>query len=147
MLRTLRVKDFAIINEITLELYKGFTVFTGETGAGKSILIDALNLVVGGRASSEVIRDGKKEALIEALFEDIKNPVVLQKLDIYDLRDGNDLVIRRIISRNGRGRVFINGSPVTLSMLEDICNGLVDIHGQNEHQILLNKNHHLHYLN
>lgn len=147
MLKTLRVKDFAIIDEIILEFDKGFTVFTGETGAGKSILVDALSLVMGGRASMDMIREGKDTAVVEALFEGISNPVIKERLCAYGLdSDNGELIIRRIISRSGKNRIFINGALSTTSMLKDICSGLIDIHGQHEHQLLLRKETHIEYL-
>lgn len=147
MLRTLRVKDFAIIDEASLEFSKGFIVFTGETGGGKSILVDAIGLITGGRASADVVRDGSDEAVVEAIFEDIKDAGLTEKMHRYGIdTEGNDLFIRRNIARNGKSRVYINGVLSTLSMLEDICSGLIDIHGQHEHQNLLRKEMHLEYL-
>ncbi len=147
MLRGLRVKDFAIINEMNLEFREGFTVFTGETGAGKSILVDAIGLIIGGRAATDVVRDGSDEAVIEAIFEDIKDDGLLEKIGRYGIDPGGDeVLIRRNISANGKNRIYINGTLSTLSMLEDICSGFVDIHGQHEHQNLLKKEMHIGYL-
>lgn len=147
MLRTLRVKDFAIIDELNLEFQNGFTVFTGETGAGKSILVDAIGLITGGRASTDAVRDGSDEAVVEAIFEDIKDPVLIEKMKGYGICTNSDeILIRRNINRNGKSRIYINGVLSTLSMLEDICSGLVDIHGQHEHQHLLKREMHLEYL-
>ncbi|MDD5434264.1 MAG: AAA family ATPase, partial [Nitrospira sp.] len=147
MLRGLRVRDFAIIDEANVEFGNGFTVFTGETGAGKSILIDAINLITGGRASSGVVRHGKEEAVIEAIFDDMVLPALKEKLEKYGISiEGDELLIRRNISKNGKSRVYINGVISTLLMLDDICSGLVDIHGQHEHQSLLKKELHIEYL-
>lgn len=143
----LRVKDFAIIDLVNLEFHNGFTVFTGETGAGKSILVDAIGLLIGGRASIDIVRDGSDEANLEAIFEGVKDADLLEKMSSYGIHtEGDEVLIRRNISKNGKNRVYINGVLSTLSMLEDICSGLVDIHGQHEHQILLKKEMHLEYL-
>lgn len=152
MLRCLRVKDFAIIDEAGIDFTDGFTVFTGETGAGKSILIDAISLITGGRASSDDVRDGKEEAVIEAVFDlDMKHapafPAFRDKMDKYGIpEDSDEILIRRNISRNGKSRVYINGVLSTLLILDDISNSLVDIHGQHEHQSLLKKELHLEFL-
>lgn len=152
MLRCLRVKDFAIIDEAGIDFTDGFTVFTGETGAGKSILIDAISLITGGRASSDDVRDGKEEAVIEAVFDlDMKYvpafPAFKNKMDKYGIpEDSDEILIRRNISRNGKSRVYINGVLSTLLILDDISNSLVDIHGQHEHQSLLKKELHLEFL-
>ncbi|MBI5192238.1 MAG: DNA repair protein RecN [Nitrospirae bacterium] len=149
MLRCLRVKDFAIIDEASIDFTDGFTVFTGETGAGKSILIDAISLITGGRASADDVRDGKEEAVIEAVFDlDLEYvPAFKDKMDKYGIsEDSDEIIIRRNISRNGKSRVFINGVLSTLLILDDISNSLVDIHGQHEHQSLLKKELHLEFL-
>lgn len=147
MLRGLRVKDFAIIDEANVDFGNGFTVFTGETGAGKSILIDAISLITGGRASSDVVRDGSEEAVIEAIFDDINPPYVAEKMTRYGIStEGEEILIRRNISKSGKSRVYINGVLSTLLMLDDVCNGLVDIHGQHEHQSLLKKDLHIEYI-
>lgn len=147
MLRSLRIKGFAIIDEITLDFHNGFTVFTGETGAGKSILVDALSLTIGGRASADAVRDGDDEAVVEAIFEDIKDSDLIERMAGYGIdAEGDEIIIRRNISRNGKSRIYINGVLSTLSMLEEIGSGLVDIHGQHEHQNLLKREMHLSYL-
>ncbi len=152
MLRCLRVKDFAIIDEVSVDFTDGFTVFTGETGAGKSILIDAINLITGGRASSDDVRDGKEEAVIEAVFDLYPEYVPAlhsfkDKLDKYGIpEECEEILIRRNISRNGKSRVYINGLLSTLLILDDISNSLVDIHGQHEHQSLLKKELHIEFL-
>ena len=147
MLKVLRVKDFAIADEINLEFPDGFTVFTGETGAGKSILVDAIGLLIGGRATADVVRDGSDEAVIEAVFDKIDNDDLPAKMNRYGIElDSNEILIRRNINKNGKNRIYINGILSTLSMLEDIGSGLVDIHGQHEHQNLLKKEMHMEYL-
>lgn len=147
MLRALRIKDLAIIDELNLEFTEGFAVFTGETGAGKSIIVDALDLITGGRGSSDIVRDGCEETVIEGIFESIDKGLHKEKLLKYGIDDcGNELLVRRSISRSGRNRLYINGTLSTLSVLNDICSELIDIHGQHEHQTLLKKESHCGYL-
>lgn len=151
MLSSLTIKDFAIIDRVTLELGPGLTVITGETGAGKSILIDALNLVLGGRASAEVIRTGADAATVEALFE--LDEAASQELrarlaaaGVDDAETAAQLVVRRVVSRSGRHRVYLNDALVTLSTLAEVAGGLVDISGQHEHYSLLRPEFHLELL-
>ena len=143
MLSSLTIKDFAIIDRVTLELGPGLTVITGETGAGKSILIEALNLVLGGRASVEVIRTGADAATVEALFDLAEAPEVQARLTAAGLETAAQLVVRRVLSRSGRHRVFLNDSLVTLATLADVVGTLVDISGQHEHYSLLRPDFHL----
>ena len=147
MLRALRIKDLAIIDELNLEFTEGFAVFSGETGAGKSIIVDALDLITGGRGSSDIVRDGCEETIIEGIFDSINKDLHKEKLRKYGIEDnGNELLVRRSISRSGRNRLYINGSLSTLSVLNDICSELIDIHGQHEHQTLSRKESHCGYL-
>ncbi|HEY4620027.1 MAG TPA: AAA family ATPase, partial [Nitrospirota bacterium] len=147
MLRVLRIKDLAIIDELKLEFTEGFSVFTGETGAGKSIIVDALDLITGGRGSSDIVRDGCEETVIEGIFESLDKGLNKEKFLKYGIDDcGDELLVRRNISRSGRNRLYINGTLSTLSVLNDICSELIDIHGQHEHQILLKKESHRGYL-
>ncbi|HBI24868.1 MAG TPA: DNA repair protein RecN, partial [Nitrospiraceae bacterium] len=147
MLRILRIRDFAIIDEVSLEFGIGLTVFTGETGAGKSILVDALSLIAGGRASADVVRDGAEEAIVEAVFDELIDPDLLNKITNYGIPlDGSELIIRRIISSSGKSRIYINGILSTLSILQDIGACLIDLYGQHEHQNLLKKEMHIDYL-
>jgi len=147
VLRSLRIKGYAIIDEVTLDFPGGLTVFTGETGAGKSILVDALSLTIGGRASADVIRDGDDEAVVEAIFEDIGGSDIIDRMAGYGIVvEDDEIIIRRNINRNGKSRIYINGVVSTLSMLSEIGSGLVDIHGQHEHQNLLKREMHLSYL-
>jgi len=147
VLKALRIKDFAIIDEMSLEFEKGFTVFTGETGAGKSILVDAIGIMIGGRAAAEVVRYGSDEAVVEAIFEEVTDAGLFEKMTQYGIpADGNEILIRRNISKGGKNRIYINGALATLSMLEEICSGLVDIHGQHDQQNLLKKERHVEYL-
>lgn len=145
MLLQLKIRDFAIIDEVDLELGAGFTVVTGETGAGKSILVDALMLALGGRASGDVVRNGCDAAEVEALFDISAHPVVQARLEQRELigDDAGTLLVRRVIGAKGRAKVIINGRLSTLATLGEIVRGLVDISGQHEQQSLLFTENHL----
>ena len=138
MLTELRIRNLAIIEELGLEFSEGFTVFTGETGAGKSILVDAVDLLVGGRSSIDQIRAGAEEAEVSGVFSLANNGLIAQVLSEQDLRDSDEkeLILRRILSRAGRNRVHVNGRPAPLGVLQALRGFLVDIHGQHEHQSL-----------
>ena len=148
MLTELRIRNFAIIEEIGLEFAEGFTVFTGETGAGKSILVDAVDLLVGGRASADLIRAGAEEAEVSGVFSLAPGSPVARVLQEQDLISSgeHELILRRILSRAGKNRIHINGRPAPLNVLQSLRGLLVDIHGQHEHQRLLNPRNHLEYL-
>ena len=142
MLQTISLRDFVIVDQLELDFASGFTVLTGETGAGKSILLDALSLVLGERADSSQIREGATRAEISALFR--INPEQVQHfkqwLDEqgFPLEDeGQSLLLKRTVESNGRSRAFINGSVATVTQLRDAGDQLVDIHGQHAHQLLL----------
>lgn len=148
MLSELSIKNFAIIESLTLSFEKGLTVLTGETGAGKSIIIDAISLLVGGRGSSEFVRAGEKRAELEGLFflEEENHPCILKCRELgIDAGDGM-VVLRRDISANGKSICRINGKLVTLGILREIGSTLVDIHGQHDHQELMDEQKHLHLL-
>jgi DNA repair protein RecN (Recombination protein N) len=136
MLRTLHLRDFVIVDQAELHFDAGFTVFSGETGAGKSILIDALSLVLGARSDARFVREGCKRTDISALF---RAPETLtQWLEEQSLEtDHNELVLRRVIDQQGRSKAYINGIPATLAQLKELGEHLVDIHGQHAHQSLL----------
>ncbi len=135
MLRGLHIRDFVIVTEADISFEAGFTVFSGETGAGKSILIDALALTLGGRADSSVLREGASRAEISAVFE---TPASLTEwLTEHDLHAEHELVLRRVIDAQGRSRAYVNGSVVTIAQLREIGEQLIDIHGQHAHQSLL----------
>ena len=142
MLQTLALRDFVIVDQLELDFVSGFTVLTGETGAGKSILLDALSLVLGERADSSQIREGSNRAEISALFR-IDNSQISRFAEWLDeqgfpLEDGGQsLLLKRTIENNGRSRAFINGSVATLAQLREAGDQLVDIHGQHAHQLLL----------
>ena len=131
MLRFLRIQHLAVIDRLELEFEPGFTVLTGETGAGKSILMGAVGLLVGGRASADLVRTGEDQASVEAIFE---------------TADGREMIVRREISAQGRSRALIDGVLATSGALRDACGDLVDMHGQHEHQVLLDPASHLELL-
>jgi DNA repair protein RecN (Recombination protein N) len=135
MLRSLHIRDFVIVDRMDIGFDAGFTVFSGETGAGKSILIDALALALGERADSGVVRVGTERADISAVF-DLPSPL-RSWLQEQALDSDDELVLRRVVDRQGRGRGFINGVPATLAQLRQVGARLVDIHGQHAHQSLL----------
>ena len=143
MLRHLSIRDFVIVAALDLEFDSGFTVFSGETGAGKSILIDALALALGARADASVVRTGETRADITAEFathEQVEQWLDEQALGTdADADDayGSTVMLRRVIDTNGRSRAFINGTPATLAQLREVGEMLVDIHGQHAHQLLM----------
>ena len=135
MLRALHIRDFVIVAEAEITFEDGFTVFSGETGAGKSILIDALALTLGERADATVLRQSATRAEITAVFD--CPPSVADWLAANDLQADDELILRRVIDVQGRSRAYANGSPVNASQLREIGDHLVDIHGQHAHQSLL----------
>ena len=139
MLSHIRIRNFAIIDEAELELSPGMTVLTGETGAGKSILVGALGLVLGDRADSATVRHGAERAEITASFEIDPDSPALAWLREQALDSEDECVLRRVISREGRSKSFINGQSVPLRSLTELGEQLVDIHGQHAHQSLLRK--------
>ncbi len=144
MLIELSIKHFAIIEELTISFEKGLTVLTGETGAGKSIIIDAIGLLLGGRGSAEYVRYGEKRAEIEGLFIVEDDHIVIEKaaeLGI-DVRDSM-FILRRDMTSQGKSICRVNGKLVTIAILREIGQALVDIHGQHEHQALMQPEHHL----
>ncbi len=140
----LSLRNFAIIDEISVSFGEGLNVLTGETGAGKSIIVDAINLVLGEKASADLIKSNENEAQIEVLFDIKKNKGLKDKLISFGFEsNGDELVIKRIISRKGRSRLFINGSIATFLILERVVEGLIDIFSQHNHQTLLKEEKHL----
>src|SRR3954447_11913498 len=127
MLRFLSIKRLAVIDAAQVEFDPGLNVLTGETGAGKSILVEAVGLLLGGRASGDLVRTGEESAAIEAIFEN----------------GGEELLVRREITAQGRSRAFINGALATAGALKDLSNRLIELHGQHEHQTLLDPSTHL----
>ncbi|GAG20550.1 unnamed protein product, partial [marine sediment metagenome] len=144
MLQTLRVHNFAVIEDAELELDPGLTVLTGETGAGKSILLGALQLLLGDRASTDQVRAGTDRALIQGIFSLTHDHPSRQVLAARGIPVEEDtLIIRREVSSEGRSRAFLNDTAVTVGALKEVGETLVDLHGQYEHQSLLNPAHHL----
>ncbi len=148
MLRALHIRQLAIVEDVTVEFEPGLTVLTGETGAGKSILIDALSLALGERADRDQVRSGAEEARIEAAFDVSKQGEVaalLAELDLPPAAEG-ELLLRRIVSAAGKSRCAVNGAPVPLAHLARLGRILVDLHGQHEHQLLLDPATHLEFV-
>jgi len=141
MLTHILVNDLAIVSSLELELTAGMTTLTGETGAGKSILIDALGLVLGDKADAHLIRAGCERAEIAAEFDLGAYPTAREWLAEQDLDTGNECLVRRLLARQGRSRAYINGRPVTGAQLRDLGEYLIDIHGQHAHQSLLRAAH------
>lgn len=140
MLKQLTIRDFAVVEELDLQFAPGLTVFTGETGAGKSILMEALGLLLGDRADTTIIRGNCGSCEVTGSFDlsaapDLKAWLGSQALDV----DGDELLIRRVVGRDGRSRAFLNGSPAPVNLLRNAAEFLVDIHGQGEHQSLLRR--------
>ncbi len=128
MLRFLSVRNLAVIDRLEIEFEPGLNVLTGETGAGKSILVGAVGLLVGGRASADLVRTGEESAAVEAIFE---------------TASGAEVIVRREVSAQGRSRASIDGALATSATLRDVCAPLVDLHGQHDHQLLLDPAAHL----
>jgi DNA repair protein RecN (Recombination protein N) len=142
MLRELRIKNFAVIDEIALELGAGFNILTGETGAGKSIILNALGLISGNRVNTEIIRHGEDEASVEALFV-VLPEAAKQKLQDAGYEVDDELIVKRVASRSGKNRIYVAGSLCPLNVLAEIGNLLVHIYGQHEHHTLLKPESHL----
>ena len=140
MLTSIAISNFAIVEALELEFKQGMTVISGETGAGKSIMVDALSLCLGDRTDAAVVRHGEKKADISASFDIQHYPHVHEWLEERDLEHDQHCILRRVISKEGRSKAYINGRPCTLSDLKEVGSHLVDIHGQHEHQSLLKKN-------
>jgi len=145
MLKSFEVKDYALIEHISVEFGSGLNIITGETGAGKSILIDAMSLLLGERASTEVVRKGAQKSYVEGIFDVKENKKVKSILEENEIEFLDELIIRREISLKGSNRCFINDTPVNLNLVKDIGNLLVDLHGQHEHQSLLRTETHIDY--
>lgn len=147
MLQELFIKDFAIIEQLSISFEKGMSVLTGETGAGKSIIIDAVGLLAGGRGSSSFVRAGAHKAVLQGQFIVAKDSATLAMLDDYGIEhDEQTLLLQREISSNGRNVCRVNGQLVNTTVLKKIGETLVDIHGQNEHQSLMHAEQHLRLL-
>jgi len=137
MLRRLIIRDFVLVDHLELEFQSGFGTLTGETGAGKSILVDALAFALGERADASQIRSGSERAEISAEFDLQGTPMATDWLREHDLDTEDGLLLRRVVDSNGRSRAYLNGSPVTVQQLREVAESLVDIHGQHAHQSLM----------
>ncbi|EAQ65606.1 DNA repair protein RecN [Marinomonas sp. MED121] len=144
MLTSIAIKNFAIVESLELELKQGMTVISGETGAGKSIMVDALSLCLGARTDSRVVRHGENKADISATFDIQAYPEVINWLEEHDLETGasdhdQHCILRRVVTKEGRSKSYINGRPCSLTDLKFVSSQLINIHGQHEHQSLLKK--------
>jgi DNA repair protein RecN (Recombination protein N) len=137
MLRSLSIRDFVIVEQLELDFKAGFTVFTGETGAGKSILVDALGLVLGGKGEAIMVRAGASRADISVQCD--ATSVTLEWLEQQDIEHDDGVLLRRVIDTAGRSKAWINGSAVTLAQLRECAESLIDIYGQHAHQALLKR--------
>ncbi|HEX7481223.1 MAG TPA: DNA repair protein RecN [Polyangiales bacterium] len=146
MLLCLRVKNLAIIDSVEVELPAGMNVVTGETGAGKSILVNALSLVLGGRGGPQVVRTGADEAEVEALFDVADHPALRQRAKDMGVEADDELVLRRVVHSGGRTRAYVNGRLASASQLVELAQGLVDISSQHEHHTLVDARSHVNFL-
>lgn len=143
MLKELGICNFAIIDEMKVSFEEGLNIISGETGAGKSIVIGAISLLLGERASADVIRSSEDSAIVEAIFDVADQKDLQVRLNAMGFHPGRELVIKRIVSRSGKNRVYIDGSLATLNMLSTVTESLINICGQHEHQMLLNTENHI----
>ncbi len=144
MLRELNIKDFAIIHDLRVQFDESLNILTGETGAGKSIVIGALGLLLGERADMDFIRTGQETASVEGLFDCGNYRDIFSFLEQAGIELNEDqLLLKRVVSRSGRNKIYVNGSLSTLAVLKEIGNRLVDIHGQHQHQLLLHPENHI----
>ncbi|HTV54509.1 MAG TPA: DNA repair protein RecN, partial [Terriglobia bacterium] len=141
MLREIHIRNYAVVENLRLEFFPGLNLITGETGSGKSILVDALGLVLGGRASPEVVRTGEDRATVTAVFQAESSAPWSEWLDEHGLggREDNEILLRREVQSGGKSRLLVNDQPVTLSAIRSLARRLVDVHGQNEHVALLDR--------
>ena len=147
MIKSLDIKNFALVDHVTLEFKKGLSMLTGETGSGKSIIVDALGLLLGSKSYSEMIRSGFSNAIVTGLFEVYQEDDLRLIFEDAGLDfDPEEILIRREIIQNGRGRAFINNQMIPITFLRKIRNYLVDIHGQSEQQSLFNNDSQLMFL-
>ena len=146
MLKSLYIKNYALIEEIRAEFGSGLNIITGETGAGKSILIDALSLILGERATTDVVRKGEDKAIVEAILGVSENKRLKALLAANEIEASDELILRREVSAKGQSRSFINDSPAPLTVMKEAGELLVDLHGQHEHQSLLRTATHIDFL-
>jgi len=146
MLKTLQIKYYALIESLEVEFERGLNIITGETGAGKSIIIDALSLILGERADTDAVRKGAEKAIVEASFDVIGNRKLKELLEQNEIDFQDELILRREVSVKGQNRSFINDTPATTALLKHVGDLLVDLHGQHEHQSLLRTETHIDFL-
>ncbi|MCE1189632.1 MAG: DNA repair protein RecN [Ignavibacteria bacterium] len=146
MLRSLYIQDYVVIESVRVEFTAGLNIITGETGAGKSIIIDAMGLILGERSSSDVVRKGSAKTIIEGVFDVSRNKRIERLCNLNEIEYADELIARREITQKGNSRCFINDTPVSLTQLKEFGNNLVDLHGQHEHQTLLRKETHIDFL-
>src|SRR5262245_58799 len=146
MLLCLRVKNLAIIDALEVEFPSGMNVVTGETGAGKSILVNALSLVLGGRAEPQIVRTGAQEAEVEAQFDVSDHPQLRERAAEMGLGADEELVLRRVVQASGRSRAYVNGRLASAAQLGELARGLCDISSQHEHHTLVDATSHVHFL-
>lgn len=146
LLNTLHIKNYALIEELAVGFESGLNIITGETGAGKSIIIDALSLVLGARAETDIIRKDAEKAIVEAIFSVTGNRKLKALLSAHELEMGEELILRREVSLKGQSRSFVNDTPVSLAVLKQVGELHVDLHGQHEHQSLLRTETHIEML-
>ncbi len=143
MIKSLLIKNYALIDELQVEFDNGLVIITGETGVGKSIIVDALGLIIGARASADVVRAGAEKAIVEGIFHVADNKKLKALLADNDVECNDELIARREVSSRGQSRCFVNDSPVTNNLLKSIGELVVDLHGQHEHQSLLRVDTHI----
>lgn len=147
MLRSLYIKNYALIEEFSVTFERGLNIITGETGAGKSIVLGAFGLLIGDRATPTAIREGAEKVVVEAEFDISGNPSLREFFEAKEIEcEGEGLIVRREVSRKGTSRGFINDSPASAQLLKELSEYLVDLHGQHEHQSLLHARHHIRML-
>ena len=138
MLQSLHIENIAVIKSLDIDFENGFSVLSGETGAGKSIIIDSINLLSGNRISRELIRSGEDKALVSAVLSDLSEETK-RLLENYGFDSEDSIMLQRTLSRDGKSMVKLNGRTVTQAIQKDICRLLINIHGQNENQRLMSK--------
>ena len=146
MLKTLYIENIAVIEKTSIDFSRGLNVLTGETGAGKSIIIDAINAIMGQRVSKDIIRTGESAAFVSARFEDVNESVRKKLAQLGFALEDEELLIQRSLSAGGKNACKINGRPATVSMLRELSKNLINIHGQHESYELFSPETHLGYI-
>ena len=147
MLVELRLKNFAIIDDISINFGDGLNIITGETGTGKSLIVDAINIILGDRFTADHVKSTEEQTSVEALFEVPGDSGIGEKLERFGIGEGEgELLVKRVFNPGGKNRIYINSSIATLGTLSEVTDGLVNMFGQHEHQSLLKKNNYLSYI-